>query len=158
MLCSRIFLRIFPKFESFIQVRNTAILPPRKPVAVYTKKDYESYLQYKTKKKKRANKKVTVSPKEEGDIISSRNKHTSELSEGIMKLKYKKLRNMPGNVLNRMMFDAGASIERPNQHLCFLENSQLIREALNADGFVKNIYFNRMKKLEVNWLFLLLSF
>ena len=135
------------KSISFVQTRTIKVLPNRKPIAVYSKKDYETYLKQKFKQKRKIIK-VAKLPNEKV-IASPKTVHKCTVPSDLLQLKYKKLRNIPGNVINRMLYDMGTLRQRPNPYLCLMTNPQAIHSAFEAENFVKTIYFNRLRKLKV---------
>lgn len=148
---SNLLTKFFAPSFYCLQVRNSAFLPKRKPVKTFANEsEYKHHLKKKRVKSKKASKKIEVQLTEEEKKALSLpgQSFKRDLPESLLKLKYKKLRDVPGNVLNRMITDVDASTERPNRHLCLLTYPSLINEALQRD-FVKNIYFNRLHKLQV---------
>ena len=153
MILCKFRLNFLTNLFSSIQTRSVKVLPHRKPIAVYTKKDYEAYLTQKTKRKQRNSIKA-LKPQSNQTTSSTKYNSGKNLPSSLLELKYKKLRNLPGNVINHMLSDMGTMKRRPNPHLCLLSNPQAINCALLADDFVKTIYFNRLHKLKVITVFI----
>ena len=143
-------LKMLSKSTSLQTRTTTKVLPYRRPVQVLTKKQYQEYLKSQTKKK---SKKILKVPKvsENAVIKAARKTKPSEDKPNfdLRQLKYKKLRDLPGNVVGRMLYDIGSAKNRPNPYLCLLSNVHLINEARNAGDFVRNIYFTHLDNLEV---------
>ena len=133
---------------SVVQTRTLKVLPYRRPLTVYSRKAYEKYLERKLKKRRRKIIKVPEIPTDKS-FVSSQITSRNNLPSDLLALKYKKLRNIPGNVINRILNDMGTLRQRPNPHLCLLSNPQAINNALEVGDFVKTIYFNRLHKLKV---------
>ena len=148
-----LFKVLLNSFSTSIQVRNMN-MPKRKAYQVFSnEKEYKQYLIKKRDKRKvqKSVKNVRLSEEEKKLLSQPEKSFKTGLPESLLKLKYKKLRDMPGNVLNRMITDVDASAERPNRHLCLLSSPALINEALKGE-FVKNIYFDRLHKLQVIYI------